>query len=449
MAEHSFPPDFLFGAATAAYQIEGAVGEDGRGDSIWDVFCRQPGRIKDDQDATVACDHYRRWREDLALMRELGLTAYRFSISWPRILPDGEGTVNEAGLAHYEQFVDALLEAGITPYPTLCHWDLPQALESRYGGWRSKEVSRRFADYAGLVVGRLSDRVTTWATLNEIDNMTRRAYHRGASAPGLTLSRQVGAQTTHNAVLAHGLGVLAARAAAKRPVAMGLVEDPEVFWPVWESDEHVAATWMAYEASWFNRAKLLPIIEGRYRDEHLAAEGADAPEFTDDEMRIIGTPLDWLGLNCYRGQPVRAVPGGLGFNTMPIPAFDTGVTQISFTPLALYWMLRWVHRLAPELPLAITENGLGCSEGITTDGEVLDVNRKEVLRLNLECCARALAEHIPLRGYFAWSLLDNFEWGSGYSVRFGLVRVNYATQQRTVKLSGNYYREVIRARRVL
>jgi beta-glucosidase len=448
MINRPIPEGFRLGVATAAAQIEGSAAADGKGDSIWDAWCRQPGRIAEDQSPEPACDHYRRWREDVALMRDLGVQTYRFSISWPRVLPNGTGRINGPGLRFYEQLVDALLAAGIEPLPTLCHWDLPQALEDAHGGWRSAETARAFADYAGIVARRLGDRVDRWLTLNEIDNMARRGYHRGQTAPGLTLSKQIANQTTHHCLLAHGLGVAAIRAAAPRPLHVGLADDPHAFWPVWESPANRAATLAAFQASWFNRAKIIPVLTGAYPDAHLAGEEADAPVFTDAEMRAIHAPIDFLGLNTYGGTPVRARDDG-GFDELPIPTYDLGQTKMRLAPLTLLSMLRCVHALAPGLPLMITENGLGQAEPTTTRGEVLDVGRKEYIRLHLDACLDAIAEGIPLTGYCVWSLLDNFEWSSGTAMRFGLVRVDYTTQRRTVKLSGRWFAEVAKARRVV
>jgi beta-glucosidase len=442
----AFPKGFVWGAATAAYQIEGAAYEDGRGLSTWDVFGKQPGKIANGDTGDVACDHYHRWQEDVALMQSLGLKAYRFSVAWPRILPEGTGKVNQVGIDFYSRLVDALLEAGIEPWITLFHWDLPQALEDRYGGWRDKRIAEDFAAYARVVVGALGDRVRNWMTLNEIVNFTIAATEK--NAPGTIRPGKEANQCVHNAILAHGHGVRAIRETAKLTPYIGIAEDQWVPYPADDKPENVAAGRRAWTMA--NQAKVLPILQGRYQADFIERLGADAPEFTDAEMKIIGTPTDFMGINMYTGFPTRAASDGGGFEELPIPALHPrNNIGWAWFPKSLYWSLKFLHEYAPDIDLVVTENGWSDDDVVTEQGEILDVTRKEYLRTHIEACWRAIQEGVPLKGYFVWSLLDNLEWSAGYSKRFGIVRVDYATQQRTVKYSGQYYRDVIAANRVL
>ncbi len=448
MNSFTFPEDFLWGAATASYQVEGAVKEDGRGVSVWDTFTRRPGKILNNQNGDIACDHYHLYKEDVALMKELGLKSYRFSIAWPRIFPEGEGRINQKGLDFYSRLTDELLAAGIEPFVTLFHWDLPQTLEDRYGGWRDKTVSRLFAEYSGLMADRLSDRIRFWATMNEIICFTWMAHGIDKHAPGKLESRKVINQTIHNAMLGNGMAVSAIRSAAKRNVSVGLVEVPSHTWPVYDSPDHIKAASKAWIDA--NQKILFPVMTGRYGRELIDKEGPDMASFTPDEMKTIGTKLDFIGYNAYYGDPVRSADNEKGYELMPLPkSYPRTEMNWGISPKAVYYTLKHSQDNFPGIPMYITENGMACDDVETDRGEVLDVDRLEYLRTHLEMCSKAVSDGINLKGYFLWSLMDNFEWAWGYTKRFGIVRVNYSNMARTVKLSGKYYSSVIKAGRVL
>lgn len=384
-------------------------------------------------------------------MKSLNIQAYRLSLSWPRILPTGDGRVNEAGLSFYDRLVDELLKSGITPFMTMFHWDLPLDLEQRFGRWRSKETVKRFGDYAELVVDRLGDRVKHWMTVNEIDNFTRRAYVAGVTAPGLREPPQVGHQCVHNALYANGLGLAAVRSSRHDDLVVGVVEDPVVTWPIYDTPDHQAAALAAFRDHPMNLARLYPLLRGSYSDACLAAWGADAPVYTDEEMALIGAKADFVGVNCYGGIPVMAAPGTeTGYQLLDQKTIDIGVSQVAVAPHGLKTVLRFIDQEFDHPAIYITENGWGeFDEQCDKNGQVFDVQRKEYYRLHLEVCREVLESGIDLRGYFTWSLMDNFEWMSGYRMRFGMVRNNYITQKRHIKLSGAYYRDCIAARRVL
>jgi beta-glucosidase len=445
-----FPKDFIWGAATAAYQIEGATQADGRGESTWDAFCRRPGKILENHDAATACDHYHRFRQDVALMQTLGLKAYRFSIAWPRIFPDGEGPPNARGLDFYKALCEALLDAGITPFATLFHWDLPLALETKYGGWRSRETPLRFADYAGHVARALDGYAQDFMTVNETFCFTALAHRpdfNAMHAPGRIEDRRTVNQITHHALLAHGLALAAIRAA--RPQArVGVAEVGNYFVPVYDTEAHIRAARTAFRRE--NLQILFPHFENGYAPDFLEAQGPDAPAFTEADMRAIAAPMDFVGLNYYRAAVVRHADTEQGYEIIAPPA-DIPRTHMGWeiTPKGIYYLVKHAADYFGNLPIYITENGMSARDAETTAGEVLDTDRLEYYRQHLIMLSAALQEGLPLKGYFAWSLMDNFEWSLGYTQRFGLTRVNYTTQQRTLKLSGHYYREVIRANRVL
>ena len=314
-------------------RLKGGHDSDGKGPSVWDDFCRQPGRIIDNTTGEVACDHYHRYESDVALMKELNLQAYRLSLSWPRILPEGDGAVNEAGLAFYDRLIDRLLAAGIRPFVTMFHWDTPLSLEQRFGGWRSKETVKRFGDYAQVIVDRLGDRVKDWMTVNEIDNFTRRAYVAGKTAPGLFESTQVGHQCVHNALYAHGLGVAAVRASNHANLSVGVVEDPVVTWPIYDTPDHQAAALEAFRNDQMNLARLYPLMRGYYSDACLEKWGNDAPEYSDEEMKLIAQSADFVGVNCYGGIPVMAAPDTAeGYRMLNQRTIDIGVSQVAVAP---------------------------------------------------------------------------------------------------------------------
>jgi beta-glucosidase len=448
----AFPDGFAWGVATSAYQIEGAVKEDGRGPSIWDTYAHTPGKIRNGHNADVANDHYHRYKDDVKLMQDLGVRNYRFSIAWPRIFPDGVGQPNTGGLDFYDRLVDALLAAGIEPFATLYHWDLPQALQDR-GGWQSRDTVKAFADYAGTMAARLSDRVGRFFTINEFFSFVD-IGHRGIEtmvdgnkvrielAPGLRLPNGELNQVRHNAVLAHGLSVQAIRAHGKAGTKCGPADNLSTAVPAIETPEHVKAAEIATRE--MNAAYLTVILEGRYTDAYLAAAGRDAPKFTDDELKIIASPVDFIGINVYRPSVyVVASERGLGFR--PIAFNRSHPRMLSswhlLAPEVMYWAPRQMQSLWSVKEMYITENGCAASDEMSLSGIVDDSDRIMFLRNHLTHLRRATAEGVPVKGYFAWSLMDNFEWSDGFANRFGLVFVDYQTQVRTPKLSAAYFRE--------
>jgi len=442
-----FPPNFLWGCATSAYQIEGAVTEDGRGPSIWDTFAHVPGKTFKGETGDIADDSYHRYKEDVLLLKNLGVAAYRFSISWPRIFPGGTGKANARGLAYYERLVDELLENGIAPYVTLFHWDLPQALP---GGWRSRGTAQAFADYAGFMAKRLSDRVRHFMTINEFVCFTDLGYKIGLFAPGLKLPAAEVNQIRHHAVLAHGLAVQAIRANAPGGTQVGLAENAKVYVPVIETAEHIEAARRAFREE--NAAFLTAVMEGRYTDAYLAHAGADAPTVAAGDMAAIGSPLDFVGLNVYQPEYARAAetPGHgtsspAGYVVEPRPSSFPHMASpwLFIGPEVIYWAIRHVTDLWNPAAIYITENGCPGQDLRDAAGHIEDTDRIMFLRNYLTQLQRAAAENYPVRGYFVWSLLDNFEWLDGFSKRFGLHYVDFKTLRRIPKLSAAWYREVI------
>jgi beta-glucosidase len=442
-----FPDDFLWGAATAAYQIEGAVAEDGRTPSVWDTFSRRPGAVIHDQNGDVANDHYHRYKGDVALMKDLGLKGYRFSSSWSRVIPDADGVVNEKGLDFYERLVDELLSAGIQPWMTLFHWDLPQWAEDKFGGWESKECAEAFGDYAAVMAKRLGDRVAGIFTINEFLCFLDKAYTANPEpfAPGKVVPRKVFNQARHHAIYAHGLAVQAVRASSPRPIPVGLAENIPNVVPVLETQEHVAAAREALRE--MSGMYMTPIMEGQYHPGYLEDQGADAPTFTEDEMRVINTPLDLVGMNLYAPAYIRDDPSARrGWSVVHCdenyPRMD--MPWLFIGPSILYWCPRLVSETWNAPPMYITENGCAAPDRPTADNQIWDIGRMMYLQQHLMNAHRAVAEGYPLKGYFLWSLMDNFEWAFGYTKRFGIHYVNYETQERIPKLSAKYYAEVIR-----
>jgi beta-glucosidase len=438
----SFPAGFLWGSATASYQVEGAVNEDGRGPSIWDTFSRISGKTNNGDTGDVADDHYHRYKEDVQLMKALGLKTYRFSVAWPRVYPQGTGTPNPKGLDFYNRLVDELLANNIQPYCTLFHWDLPQALEDK-GGWQSRDTSEAFANYAGYVAEHLSDRVKHFMTLNEMRSFVDIGYKDGRHAPGLKLPPAGVNQVRHHAVLAHGLGVQAIRAHAKPGTKVGLAENATACVPVIETPKHIAAAKKAMREA--NAGYLTAIMEGRYTDAYLSHAAADAPKFTAADMKAIGSPIDFVGLNVYTPAYVRADDSASGFAFVPPPASFPHMMSnwLHVGPEALYWGPKLAAELWNIKEIYITENGASSADVLTPDGHVYDSDRVMYLRNYLTQLHRAVSEGVPVRGYFLWSLLDNYEWADGYAYRFGIHYVDFKTQKRTPKMSAHFYREVI------
>jgi beta-glucosidase len=439
----SLPADFAWGVATAAYQIEGAVNEDGRSPSIWDTFSHTPGKIEGDDNGDVACDHYHRWPEDIALMKELGVDSYRFSIAWPRVVPGGDGPVNQAGLAFYDRLVDALLEAGITPYPTLYHWDLPQVLQDR-GGWAARETAEHFAAYASHVAAALGDRVTEWATLNEPLCSAWIGHLDGKMAPGLT-DIAVAVPASYHLLLGHGLATQAIRANAPH-ARVGIVNNLGYAEPASDSEADVAA---AHRSDGHTIRWWLDPIHGRgFPADMIEVYGVDLPERPGD-LETIAAPLDWLGLNYYFPTAIADDPAGP-------PPFIREVPRPGVRRTAMDWEIRdeglesLLMRLTEDYGaqrIHVTENGSAWPDVVGPDGQVDDPERVRYLEEHLAACVRAVRRGAPLAGYFAWSLLDNFEWAYGYDKRFGLVYVDYETQQRIIKGSGRRFGDLIRAHR--
>jgi beta-glucosidase len=443
-APRTFPAGFLWGTATASYQVEGAVAEDGRLPSIWDTFSRTPGKTVKGATGDVANDHYHRYKEDVQLMKALGAKIYRFSIAWPRVFPQGGGQPNPKGLDFYSRLVDELLANGIQPFATLYHWDLPQALQDRVGGWESRETSEAFAVYAGHVAARLTDRVKYIFTINEFGAFVELGYNNGVHAPGLKLPPARFNQTRHHAVLGHGLAVQAIRAAAKPGTRVGLAENMTICAPAIETAEHIDAARRATRE--LNAQYLTVIKEGQYTDAYLSRTAADAPKFTPAELMAIGSPLDFLGINIYTTLYARADGSPQGYAVVPHPPSFPHMASpwLFMAPEANYWGPRHAADIWKEQEIYITENGCSSSDIPAADGRVYDTDRVMYLRNYLSQLQRAAADGVPVKGYFLWSLMDNFEWADGYTNRFGLHHVDFATQKRTPKLSADFYREVIR-----
>jgi beta-glucosidase len=436
----SFPPGFLWGAATSAYQIEGSPLADGAGPSNWHRFAHTPGRTRSGETGDVACDHYRRFADDVRLMRELGLRAYRFSIAWSRVMPDGRGAVNGTGLDFYSRLVDRLLEHGIRPCATLFHWDWPAALDDD-GGWLNPESPKWFADYASIVFRALADRVPMWMTINEPWVVVDAGYLHGVHAPGRRSAAEARV-AAHHLLLAHGEAVRACR--AETDGAVGLVVNLEPKVPASASVDDLAATNRA--DAYMNRQFLDPVFLGRYPEELRGIFGEAWRDPPADELRVIGEPIDFLGINYYTRGLVRRDDAALPLRARPVPAPADRVTETGWEvhPESLTGVLRWVKERYGSIPLYVTENGAAFADPPTAEGgRVADPRRVEYLRLHLRAAAAAIDAGVDLRGYFAWSLLDNFEWAQGYSMRFGIVHVDFATQRRTLKDSALFYRDVI------
>ena len=446
-SSYRFPKNFIWGVATAAAQIEGAATADGKGESVWDRFAATPGHVVNGDTPAVACDHYHRYPQDFALMRQLGYRNYRLSISWPRIFPTGRGAVNQAGLTYYSRLIDAMLREGITPWVTLYHWDLPQALED-LGGWRVRATPEAFALYAQTVVQALGNRVKNWITLNEIPCFIGLSYKSGLHAPGAQENDRVVNQAYHHALLAHGYAVRAVREFGGRGARVGLVHNPDVAIPVTETTRDIAAAQTFFEQR--NWHILAPIFTGRYPAGYLRAAGADRPVVARGDLELIASPTDFLGLNVYSGHFIRSGRRGRP-EQLPLPANypRADLQWLNHAPQSIYWGLRHTYALYQPKALYITESGAGYEEKPDTNGEILDLHRRDYLRNHLIAVHRATAEKLPVRGYFLWSFLDNFEWAEGYVKRFGIVYNDFATQKRTPKLSAHWYGAVIAANRVL
>jgi len=436
------PGPFLFGAATAAYQIEGAPKADGKGESIWDRFSHTPGVIADASTGDVACDHYRRWPEDIRLMRELGLGAYRFSLAWSRIQPGGTGKANTTGLDFYKRLIDGLIEAGIRPFLTLYHWDLPQALQDK-GGWYNRDTAYRFADYADLVSNALSDRVQNWTTLNEPWTFCWSGHATGEDAPGLKDGAKGGLAASHHALLAHGLAVPAIRGNVGN-ADIGIVLDLNTVTAASDKAADHAAAKHFEDAQ--NRWFLDAVFKGHYPQSMLDLCRGLLPDMRSDDNTIIAAPLDYLGVNIYR----RSIMAGgtelppLNFARVNPPGRYSAVNY-EVWPQSIEDVLLYVHEHYAPKAIYISENGFATRpEPVTPDGAINDVQRAEYHIDHLDHMARAMRRGVPVKGYFAWTLMDNFEWAYGYSTPFGLAHVDFVTQERRIKFSGEIYAVIAR-----
>jgi beta-glucosidase len=442
----SFSNSFVWGVAAASYQIEGATTVDGRGETVWDMLCRKPGAIWNHHTGAVACDHYRRYREDVTLMKSLGVHAYRLSVAWSRVQPNGTGKVNAKGLAFYDRLVDRLLAAGIQPWVTLFHWDLPLALYHR-GGWLNREIADQFADYTKIVVSKLSDRVQHWMTLNEPVCFIDLGMRVGRQAPGDKLAWAEVLQAGHHALLAHGKGTQAIRANAKSKPVVGWAPTGSVGVPATTSRADIAAArkgmfGFAERSIWQHSWWSDPVVFGRYPADGLKMFGSDAPKVNAGDMKTIRQPLDFFGVNIYSGTVYRAGQDGKPQN-VPFPVGHP-LTAIRWNvlPESLYWGPKFLYERYGK-PVVVTENGMSSADVISLDGRVHDPQRIDFLHRYLRELTRAAADGVDVRGYFQWSIMDNFEWAEGYKERFGLVYVDYPTQQRIPKDSAYWYRDVI------
>ncbi len=438
-----FPENFVWGVATAAPQIEGAGQEDGKSESVWDRYARQPGTIHNNDNLDVACQHYHHYKEDIALMRSLGVRNYRLSIAWPRILPGGDGAVNQKGVDFYNRLFDTMLENEITPWVTMYHWDMPQVLEDRFGGWRDRKVVDAFANYAQTIVKAYGDRVKNWITLNEISCFTYYAYGTGVKAPGLKLSEGIVNQTYHHALLSHGEAVRAVREFGGAGARVGLTDNALVGVPVSETEEDIAAAQDYFIEA--NCRTFDPIYRGHYHPDYLQRAGANAPRFEADDFALISQPTDYLGMNLYSGLFVRAAQNGAKYEVLDFPPSypQADNTWQKIMPQVLYWGPRLAAEIYGAQAIYITENGCGYNDAPPVNGEVHDLHRRDLIRNYLGELHRAIGDGVPVKGYFLWSFMDNFEWDEGYARRFGMVYCDYKTLKRTPKLSARWYTKVM------
>ncbi|HBB46241.1 MAG TPA: beta-glucosidase [Blautia sp.] len=444
-----FAKDFVWGAATSSYQIEGTGRDSGKGQNIWDVFTKEPGRVYEGHTGDIACDHYHRFREDVAYMKELGLKGYRFSIDWSRVLPEGTGKVNEKGIDFYNALIDELLEQGIEPYITLYHWELPYEIYKR-GGWMNPEIVEWFGQYARLVAERFSDRVKYFFTLNEPQCFVGLGFLQGCHAPGVKAPLRDTFEMAHNALKAHGRAVQMLRAYGKQNVQIGYAPTSGMCYPEKETPKDIEAARKAlfalpddlsnwtWNVSWWSD----PVILGKYPEEGMKKYEKYLPVITDEDMKLISQPIDFYGQNIYNGRCIRMGTDGRPEEVRRPAGFPKTATNWPVTPEALYWGPKFLYERYRK-PIYITENGMACHDTVSQDGKVHDPNRIDFLARYLKNLKRA-AEEIDIRGYFQWSLMDNFEWDKGYAERFGIIYVDFGTQERIWKDSAYWYRDLIR-----
>lgn len=444
-----FRKDFMWGAATSAYQIEGGAGEDGKGLDIWDVYCREPGKVYEGHTGDIACDHYHRYKDDVLLMKEMGLKAYRFSINWSRIFPDGTENVNEKGIDFYNLLIDELLEAGIEPYITLYHWELPYEIYKR-GGWMNREIVEWFGQYAALVSACFSDRVTHFFTLNEPQCFVGLGFLSGEHAPGLRAPLRDTFTMAHHALMAHGRAVQQLRANAKQPIEVGYAPTCGMTYPETDKKEDIEAArkslfampdvsnW-SWNVAWWSD----PVLFGTYPEEGMELYGPWLPDIKDSDMKLISQPIDIYGQNIYNGRCVRMGKDGEPEYVRRHEGFPQTANSWPVTPQALYWGPKFLYERYGK-PIYITENGISCHDSVSLDGKVHDPSRIDFLERYLSELKRAASDGVDIRGYFQWSLMDNFEWNFGYSERFGLIYIDYQTQKRIWKDSAYWYCDLIR-----
>lgn len=444
-----FAKDFVWGAATSSYQIEGTGRDSGKGQNIWDIFTKEPGRVYEGHTGDIACDHYHRFREDVAYMKELGLKGYRFSIDWSRVLPEGTGKVNEKGIDFYNALIDELLEQGIEPYITLYHWELPYEIYKR-GGWMNPEIVEWFGQYARLVAERFSDRVKYFFTLNEPQCFVGLGFLQGCHAPGVKAPLRDTFEMAHNALKAHGRAVQMLRAYGKQNVQIGYAPTSGMCYPEKETPKDIEAARKAlfalpddlsnwtWNVSWWSD----PVILGKYPEEGMKKYEKYLPVITDEDMKLISQPIDFYGQNIYNGRCIRMGTDGRPEEVRRPAGFPKTATNWPVTPEALYWGPKFLYERYRK-PIYITENGMACHDTVSQDGKVHDPNRIDFLARYLKNLKRA-AEEIDIRGYFQWSLMDNFEWDKGYAERFGIIYVDFETQERIWKDSAYWYRDLIR-----
>ena len=444
----AFPEGFIWGCATAAPQIEGAAREDGKGESVWDHFAKKRGKILNGDNLDVACDHYHRFDADFRLMRSLGIRNYRLSIAWPRIFPSGKGAVNQKGLDFYHRLFDSLERHGITPWVTMFHWDLPQALEREFGGWRGREIVGAFSTYADTIVKAFGDRVKNWMTLNEVFCFTEQGYGDGMKAPGLKLPRAVVNQSWHHALVCHGVGVRAVREHGAKDARVGIADNCPVSVPLTETPADIEAAESVFRQENWRCADA--ILRGGYDSAYLRDAGKDRPRIEKGDFDLIGQSLDFYGLNIYTGRFVQAGRRGKP-EVFPFPAgYPTSFLSFQkIVPQAMYWGPRHLAHIYGVRDIVITENGCGQNDQVCSDGRVLDLHRRDLLRNYLGELRRATADGVPVKGYFLWSFIDNFEWSEGYEPRFGAVFCDFKTQKRTPKLSAAWYSQVVAENRLL
>ena len=443
-----FAKDFVWGAATSSYQIEGTGRDSGKGQNIWDVFTKEPGRVYEGHTGDIACDHYHRFREDVAYMKELGLKGYRFSIDWSRVLPEGTGKVNEKGIDFYNALIDELLEQRIEPYITLYHWELPYEIYKR-GGWMNPEIVEWFGQYARLVAERFSDRVKYFFTLNEPQCFVGLGFLQGCHAPGVKAPLRDTFEMAHNALKAHGRAVQMLRAYGKQNVQIGYAPTSGMCYPEKETPKDIEAARKAlfalpddlsnwtWNVSWWSD----PVILGKYPEEGMKKYEKYLPVITDEDMKLISQPIDFYGQNIYNGRCIRMGTDGRPEEVRRPAGFPKTATNWPVTPEALYWGPKFLYERYRK-PIYITENGMACHDTVSQDGKVHDPNRIDFLARYLKNLKRA-AEEIDIRGYFQWSLMDNFEWDKGYAERFGIIYVDFETQERIWKDSAYWYRDLI------